>query len=88
MVGDVKELPEGLSKVTIPAHKYCKIECGPGSLFEIKVNVWKWLNEAKSEELGGLRNEIYDFEVYSETHKEIENTKFDLHIGLKNWVNI
>lgn len=53
MVGDVKELPEGLSKVTVPAHKYCKIECGPGSLFEIKVNVWKWLNETKSEVLGG-----------------------------------
>lgn len=65
VVSEVGELPDGLVAVIIPAHSFCRLDCGSGQIPDIVIDAWQSLRQT-SEELGGERSYDYDFEVYTD----------------------
>ncbi|CAD8093707.1 unnamed protein product [Paramecium primaurelia] len=83
MVSEVTDLPEGLVAVIVPEHRFCRFDCGPGSIPKVVIDAWQSLPNLSPEELGGARSYDYDFEVYPEDINVNENIKFELLIGLQ-----
>lgn len=40
LVSEVTNLPEGLISVTVPAHRFCRFDCGPGPLPKVVIDAW------------------------------------------------
>ncbi|CAK79197.1 unnamed protein product (macronuclear) [Paramecium tetraurelia] len=83
MVSEVTNLPEGLIAVTVPAHRFCRFDCGPGPIPKVIIDAWQSLPKLSPDELGGTRSYDYDFEVYPEELNVNENIKLELFIGLQ-----
>ncbi|CAD8194513.1 unnamed protein product [Paramecium pentaurelia] len=83
MVSEVNDLSEGLVAVTVPAHRFCCFDCGPGPIPKVVIDAWSSLSTLSPEELGGVRSYDFDFEVYPEDINLKENIKFELFIGIQ-----
>ncbi|CAD8099116.1 unnamed protein product [Paramecium primaurelia] len=83
MVSQVTDIPEGLVAVKVPAHHFCRFDCGPGPIPKVVIDAWQSLPNLTSEEFGGVRSHDFDFEVYPEDINLKENIKFELFIGIQ-----
>ncbi|CAK57064.1 unnamed protein product (macronuclear) [Paramecium tetraurelia] len=43
VVSEVTDLPEGLVAVTVPAHHFCRLDCGPGPIPKVVIDAWQSL---------------------------------------------
>lgn len=83
VVSSFENLPEGFSKLTIPAQRYIKITAGPGSMPQVCIQAWQEIWAASPQTLGGERNYFADFEVYDERAADPTKTTLDIYVGIK-----
>ncbi|CAD8090479.1 unnamed protein product [Paramecium sonneborni] len=84
VVSEVTDLPDGLVAVKVPAHRYCRFDCGPGPLPKVVIDAWQSLPNLSPQQLGGTRSHDFDFEIYPEDTNTQENIKFELFISLQS----
>jgi len=84
VVSSFEKLPEGFSKLTIPAQRYVKITAGPAPSPQVCIQAWQEIWSISPETLGGERNYFADFEVYDERAVDPTSTTLDIYIGIKN----
>ncbi len=77
------DLPEGFTKLTIPAQNYVKFTNGPGSMPYVCKSVWQRIWKMTSEEFGGERAYLADFEIYDERARDRNNIILDVYVGIK-----
>ena len=80
---DFAPLPTGLETLVIPAQSYAKFTNGPGPMPEVVRQPWLAIWDLSSEELGGTRSYLTDFEIYDERAADHEKIVLDIYIGLK-----
>ncbi len=81
-VTSLNEVPEGLTTLIIPAQTYTKFTNGPGTMPDVVREPWMKIWEMSSDELGGTRSYITDFEVYDSRAADHSNVVLDIYIGL------
>ncbi|MCE5294553.1 MAG: GyrI-like domain-containing protein [Chlamydiales bacterium] len=75
-------LPEGFRQLVIPAQHYAKFTTNPAPMPDVIVNAWHEVWKMSSEQLGGPRSYLTDFEVYDERAADHQNIVLDLYIGI------
>lgn len=75
---------ENLEKLVIPAQNYIKFTNEPGPMPSVCTNMWKNIWSMNSEDLGGERAYIADFEIYDERSADYSNAVLDIYLGIKN----
>lgn len=74
-------IPEGLSKFTIPAQNYAKFTTNPGIMPLVCIDAWQKIWAMSESELA--RAYLADFELYDKRAENPQNTVLDICIGLK-----
>ena len=83
-VESLDTVPEGLSKLVIPAQSYQKFTTESGVMPDVVMDAWQHIWELTDDELGGYRNYQADFEVYDQRADDPSNTVLDLYIGVSS----
>ncbi len=81
-VSDFSVIPEGMFKLVIPSQGYVKFTNGPGEMPEVCINVWQKIWSMTSEEFGGARSYVADFEIYDSRAMDPNNTVLDVFVGV------
>ncbi len=81
-VSSLEDIAPNLSTITIPAQKYVKFTSAPGKMPEVCINMWMDIWQMTSDDLGGMRSYIADFEIYDERSHDPENSVLDIYIGI------
>jgi predicted transcriptional regulator YdeE len=76
-------LPEGFTKLTIPAQNYVKFTNGPGPMPEVCMNMWQKIWQMTPTELSGERSYNADFEIYDERAMDHNSVELDIYVGIK-----
>ncbi len=81
-VTELKELPEGMTAITIPAQHYLKYTTFPGPMPQVCINAWQhiWLTQ---QEENAERLYEADFEIYDERAADPFLTVLDIYVGVK-----
>ncbi|CAD8182467.1 unnamed protein product [Paramecium octaurelia] len=82
IVSDASNVPEGMVSVQVPAHRFCRFDCGPGPIPGVVIDAWQSLCKLTPEDFGGVRTHDYELEVYPEDQIDKNNMKFQLFIGI------
>lgn len=79
-VDSTDNIPEGFTKITIPAQDYTKFTHGPGPMPQVCIELWQkiWAQES----LHAQRAYLADFEIYDERAMDPQNTSLDIYIGI------
>ncbi|MBH1990086.1 MAG: AraC family transcriptional regulator [Alphaproteobacteria bacterium] len=77
------DVPEGLSRLTIPAQAYAKFTTDAGVMPSVCINAWMDIWKMTPEDFGSERAFKADFEVYDHRAMTPENTALDIYIGIK-----
>jgi predicted transcriptional regulator YdeE len=77
------DIPAGLNTITVPAQVYAKFTTESGAMPNVCISGWMQIWKMTTEDLGGERNYIADFEIYDERALDPANTVLDIFIGLK-----
>lgn len=72
-----------LQKLTISAAKYQKLTTPSGKMPEVVISAWQQIWQMTSDDFGGDRAYIADFEVYDQRAIDPANTSLDIYIGVK-----
>ncbi len=78
-----ESLPEGFQTLTIPAQTYAKFTTKPDPMPDVLLKVWNTVWNISTQDLGGKRTYVTDFELYDERAKDHQNTVLDLYIAIK-----
>ena len=81
-VSSLDEVPEGLSSLIIPEQTYVKFTAGPGPMPAVVKDAWEAIWKMSTDELGGHRRYLADFELYDERAADHARVVFDLYIGI------
>jgi predicted transcriptional regulator YdeE len=76
-------LPEGFRQLLIPAQSYVKFTTNPAPMPQVVVNAWQAIWKISSQELGGERLYLTDFELYDERAADHQKVVLDLYIGVR-----
>lgn len=76
-------LPKDFVTITIPAQHYAKFTNEPGPMPGVCVDMWEKIWKMKSEELGGKRLYLADFEIYDERALDHNQVVLDVCVGVK-----
>ena len=71
------------SAITIPAQTYTKFTSKPGIMPGVCIDMWQNIWKMESEELGGKRAYLADFEVYDKRAFDPSKTVLDIYLGVK-----
>ena len=71
------------SAITIPAQSYAKFTSKPGIMPGVCFDMWQNIWKMESEELGGKRAYLADFEVYDKRTFDPSKTVLDIYLGVK-----
>lgn len=71
------------SAITIPAQSYAKFTSKPGIMPGVCIDMWQNIWKMESEELGGKRAYLADFEVYDKRTFDPSKTVLDIYLGVK-----
>jgi predicted transcriptional regulator YdeE len=82
-VNEVSSENHQLENLTIRPQKYRVLTTDPGSIPRIIIDMWKKIWGMTSEDFGGDRAYIADFEIYDERSKDHSNSIVDIYIGIK-----
>ncbi len=77
------DMSEDLISLTIPAQNYVKFTDGPGVMPAVCISLWQKIWQLNSDDLGGVRGYIADFELYDERAVDPQNTVLDIYLGIK-----
>ena len=87
LIGEEVETFEGqpahLHQITIPIQTYEKFTCGPAPMPAVLNDPWNKIMHMTSDEFGGEREFLADFEVYDERATDHTNIILDIYIGVK-----
>lgn len=75
-------VPEGLTKLVIPAQAYAKFTTESGPMPAVVIQAWQKIWQMKPEELGGKRAFTADFQVHDERSANPMGTVLDLYVAL------
>ncbi|CAD8139606.1 unnamed protein product [Paramecium octaurelia] len=78
-VSQVKNVPEGMVSIKVPAHHFCRFDCGPGPIPDVVIEAWQSLGKLNPEEFGGDRTHDFELEVYPEDQLDRNSMKFHLY---------
>jgi predicted transcriptional regulator YdeE len=78
------DMPESLKALIIPSQTYIKFTSDPGPMPEVCINLWKKIWQMTTQDLGGKRSYIADFEVYDERASDNQSVILDIYIGITN----
>lgn len=87
VVSSLDQVPEGFSKLTIPAQRYAKFTTASGTMPQVCIQAWQEIWDSTPRTLGGERNYLADFEVYDERAADPTNTTLDIYIGINTTSN-
>lgn len=76
-------IPNRFSKLIIPAQTYVKFTTSPNPMPQVVVEAWKEIWQKTSEELGGKRSYITDFEIYDERAADHNKIILDVLVGVQ-----
>lgn len=82
-VNSFENIPTGFQKLTIPAGKYVKFTTPAGKIPEVVINAWRKIWSMSTDDFGGERAYIADFEVYDHRASDPMNASLDVYIGIK-----
>lgn len=82
-VSSFENTPSGLQKLTIPAAKYQKFTTPSGKMPEVVISAWQKIWAMSSDDFGGGRAYVADFEVYDQRAIDPANASLDIYIGIK-----
>lgn len=82
-VSSFEDLPESLSKHTIPTQNYIKHTTDAGPMPTVVQNAWQEIWSKDQEALGGERAYHSDFEIYDQRAINPLSTVVDIYIGVK-----
>lgn len=82
-VGSFENVPFEFQELTIPAAKYQKFTTPLGKMPEVVINAWQQIWKMTSNDFGGERAYISDFEVYDQRASNPTNASLDIYIGIK-----
>ena len=78
-----RSLIKQFSAITIPAQTYTKFTSKPGIMPGVCIDMWQNIWKMESEELGGKRAYLADFEVYDNGALDLSKTVLDIYLGVK-----
>lgn len=81
-VESFNDLPEAFVTHTIPSQPYAKFTNGPGPMPSVCISMWQEIWKMTSEDFGGKRSYIADFEIYDERALDHQNVTLDIYIGI------
>lgn len=76
-------VPENLHTLIIPPQKYAKFTTNPGPMPNVLRDAWQAIWNMNSDDFGGERTYIADYEVYDERAHDHSNLTLDIYIGIK-----
>lgn len=79
----IKNIPEGLDSIFIPAQKYTKFTTKPGAMPTVLSDAWQSIWQMSPTDLGGIRRYNADFEIYDQRATDHNNLVLDIYIGVK-----
>ncbi|MBA2653939.1 MAG: AraC family transcriptional regulator [Gammaproteobacteria bacterium] len=82
-VNAFENIPEGLQQLIIPAAKYQKFTTSSGKMPDIVSNAWQKIWKMTSDDFGGKRAYIADFEVYDQRAIDPNNNSVDIYMGIE-----
>lgn len=82
-VSSFENTPSELQRLTIPAAKYQKFTTPSGKMPEVVISAWQQIWKMASDDFGGDRAYIADFEAYDQRAIDPANTSLDIYIGIK-----
>jgi predicted transcriptional regulator YdeE len=82
-VDSFETVPPELQKLMIPAAKYQKFTTPSGRMPEVVINAWQQIWKMTSDDFGGNRTYIADFEIYDQRAINPVNASLDIYIGIK-----
>lgn len=82
-VSSFEDVPSELQKLTIPAAKYQKFTTPSGKMPEVVISAWQKIWVMSSDDFGGDRAYVADFEVYDQRAINPANASLDIYIGIK-----
>lgn len=82
-VSSFEDVPSELQKLTIPAAKYQKFTTPSGKMPEVVISAWQKIWVMSSDDFGGDRAYVADFEVYDRRAINPANASLDIYIGIK-----
>lgn len=82
-VDSFENVSSEFQKLTIPAAKYQKFTTPSGKMPEVVINAWQQIWKMSSNDFGGERAYVADFEVYDQRASNPVNASLDIYIGLK-----
>lgn len=82
-VNSFENLSSDLKTMIIPAAKYQKFTTSAGKMPDVVINAWQKIWSMSSNDFGGERAYIADFEVYDQRASDPTNAILDIYIGIK-----
>ncbi len=82
-VNDFENIPQGFEMLTILPQTYVKFTSNPGQMPAVCIDMWQNIWKMSSDDLGGKRAYIADFEVYDQRSQNPEQAVLDIYIGVR-----
>jgi predicted transcriptional regulator YdeE len=82
-VSSLDNLPEGITYSAIPTGDYAVMTSEKGPVAKVVVDVWKYIWTMPTEELGGKRTFLTDYEVYDGRAADPTDAEVEIHIGIE-----
>lgn len=83
-VTSFENIESGLTKLVIPEQIYSEFTSNRGKISEEVVEMWKKIWSMNTQELGGKRAFLADFEVYDERSSNPDSAVFNIYVGIKS----
>lgn len=82
-VSSIRGLPPGLSYRKVVSGDYAVFATRVGPLVEVLQEEWKRIWKCQSDEIGGRRAFVTDYEVYDKRSADPMRAEIDIHIGVR-----
>jgi len=83
-IDSLTKVPEGLKAIIVPSQSYAKFTTAQGVMPQVCIDGWMQIWKMATEDFGGKRSYVADFEVYDERALDPTNTVLDIYIGIKH----
>ena len=81
-VSFVDSLPAGITFAAIPTGEYAVVTTETGPVGDVMQATWKRIWSFTSDELGGKRSFLTDYEIYDHRAADPNNAQVEIHLGL------
>ncbi len=78
-----EKLPKDFQTLIIPRQTYARFTTDPAPMPNVLLNVWNIVWKSSTQDLGGKRTYVADFELYDERAADHQNIVLDLYIAIQ-----